>query len=65
MGEKLFLFTVLVFFCVSKYKIPDVYQLTSQKSERFKEGFWYFSHLMMEKQQELFFFGCSLSQAVY
>lgn len=52
MGEKLFLFADLVFFCILKYQM---FISLFSKSERFREGFQYFSHLMMEKKQEVFF----------
>lgn len=51
MGEKWFLFADLVFFCIFKYQM---FISLFSKSERFREGFLYFSHLMM-KQQELVF----------
>lgn len=52
MDGKLFLFADLVFFCILKYQM---FISLFSKSERFREGFRYFSHLMMEKKQELFF----------
>lgn len=61
-GGKLFLFADLVFFCFLKYQM---FISLFFKSERFRDGFQYFSCLMMKKKQELIFVCCSLSQDVY
>lgn len=60
-GGKLFLFADLVFFCIFKYQM---FISLFSKSERFREGFWYFSHLMMKKQELVFCLLFSFSRCI-